>query len=305
MSGADQDLLAHIGGRPVHRLLHPLRRLESLKVIAGVLILSLTVAQHAPPDFLASWVPDWAQKRLVDGIVADDAPLRCSHEGGEAVIRKLLVRLDPTLGAKVDIVAIRQGGFVVSAAPGGHIFMYRSSMTEVGANALPALLAHELSHIRHGDPMTAVMRQNGFLETWAAVLAGGDSRILQMKFSGLEERRADLEAMQMMRNAGIPLKPAAEMFEQVRRSKEQGGFFGYDQRDFHFGIDARAQRWAAAARGEPSESRQILMPYEEDALFNFCWTGPVAPLPQGARRAPERSVPPGAGVLGNALNNSK
>jgi hypothetical protein len=104
--------------------------------------------------------------------------------------------------------------------------------------------------------------------------------------------------MQMMRKAGIPLKPAADMFEQMRVSKEQGGFFGYDQRDFHFGIDSRAQRWAAAARSDPPNATPILTPGEEDALYNFCWTGPIAPLPKGARAAPQRTEASGAGTVG-------
>lgn len=296
-SGADRDLLAHIGRRPIHRILHPLRRLESLKVIAGIAVLLVTFAQHAPAEWLARTVPQWAQRRLVDGVVAQDAPRRCAHEGGEAVVRKLLVALDPTIGRGVDVVAIREGAFVVSSTPGNHIFMFRSSMAEIDPRALPALLAHELSHVRHNDPITAFIRNNGFLGTWAATLDGNAHGLLQMEFSGLEERRADIEAMQMMRRAGMPLKPAAQMFDAMRVSKEQGGYFGYDQRDFHFGIDGRAQRWAYWARSDPPHPDPALSSAEEDALFNFCWTGPIPPLPKGSQKAPATALPPGAGVL--------
>ncbi|WP_407826567.1 M48 family metalloprotease [Sphingomonas sp.] len=301
MSGADQDLLAHIGRRPLYRILHPLRRLEAFKIVAGLLVISVTVAQHMPAEWMGGLVPAWAEQRLVDGVVAQDAPARCSHPGGERAVRTLLLRLDPQLGKKVDIVALRNGGFAVTSTPGQHIFMLRGAMSEIASGALPALLAHELSHIRHGDPTVAIIRENGFLKTWATILDGNERPTLQMRFSGLEERRADLEAMQMMRNAGVPLKPASEMFEQMRISKEQGGFFGYDQRDFHFGIDARAQRWAAAARSDPTESRPILTPNEEDALYNFCWTGPIAPLPRGARPAPEKTAPLGVGGAGRPM----
>lgn len=297
MSGADQQLLAHVGARRFQRILLPLRRLELLKIGAGMLVLFLTVAQHAPPEWMAKTVPEWAQERLVDGAVAQEAPLRCGHEGGEAAVRKLLASLDPQLGPRVDIVAIREGAFVVAATPGRHLYMYRSSMAEIDPSALPALLAHELSHMRHGDPLIAIMRQNGFLETWAAILHGGGNNALKMQYSGLEERRADLEAMQMMRRAGMPLKPAANMFEKMLISEEQGGYFGYDYRNFHFGIDRRAQRWAAAARSDPPSARSPLTPAEQDAVFNFCWTGPIPALPKGARRAPTNPSPAGNGTL--------
>lgn len=234
---------------------------------------------------------------LVDGVLAEYAPRRCDHAGGEASIRKLLVRLDPDLGNKVGIVAVRDGGFIVTSTPANHIFMMHSSMSEVEPEALPALLAHELSHIRHHDAITATVRQNGFIATWGAIL-DGNRRWAKMQFSGLEERRADLEAMQMMKRANIPIGPAARMFEEMRVSKEQGGYFGYDLRDFHFGIDARAQRWAAAAKSDPQNTYPVLSPTEEDALYNFCWTGPIASLPQNAKRAPGNVQPPGTGVLG-------
>jgi len=300
MSGADTALLSHIGRRPLYRLLYPLRRLESAKVALGLAVLTFTLAQHLPAEWLSKTFPQWAQQRLVDGLFAADAPRRCNHPGGEAAIRKVLTRLDPEFGSAVDIVAIRDGGFVVTSTPANHIFMLHSATSEIEPDALPALLAHELSHIRHGDPITATIRQNGFIGTWAAVLDGNPRGRLQMQFSGLEERRADLEAMQMMKRGGFPLGPAAKMFEQMRVSKEQGGFFGYDQRDFHFGIDARAQRWASAARSDPLDNGSILSPAEEDALFNFCWTGPIPPLPKGARRAPQDAQLPGTGLLHSA-----
>lgn len=298
MSGADQALLAHVRRAPLFRLLHPLRRLEALKIVAGLVVLLLTVAQHAPPELLAKAIPGWAQDRLVDGVIADDAPRRCSRDGGEAVIRKLLVRLDPVLGRQVEIVALRNSGFVVSATPGKHIFMMQSSMTEIDPLALPALLAHQLSHVRHDDAIVAILRENGFLKTWAAIFEGNPGTMLQMRFSGLEERRADLEAMQMMRNAAIPIQPAAKMFDDFRQSKEQGGYFGYDQRDFHFGIDARVQRWAAAARLDPPNAPPVLTDAEEGEVFNFCWNGPVQPLPKGARQAPAVATSPGEGTIG-------
>jgi Peptidase family M48 len=290
-----------VGRRPLYRFLHPLRRLEALKILAGIAVLAVTLAQHAPPELTAKTVPGWAQDRLVDGVIADDAPRRCSRQGGDAAVRKLLVRLDPALGWQVEIVALRNGGFVVTATPGKHIFMMQSALTEVDPLALPALLAHELSHVRHGDPMVAILRENGFLKTWAAIFEGNPENMLRMRFSGLEERRADLEAMQMMRNAGVPIEPAAKMFEQFLQSKEQGGYFGFDQRDFHFGIDARVQRWAAAARFDQPSAPPVLTDSEQGEVFNFCWNGPIKPLPKSARQAPPVAASPGTGSIGGAL----
>lgn len=296
-AGGDRDLLAHVGRRPLHRILHPFRRFESLKVLLGIAVLSVTVAGHLPPEWLARSVPDWAQARLVNSIVAQNAPIRCSRAGGAEALRKILVRLEPDLGKQVDVVAINGGAFTVTSTPGHKIYMYRSSMTEIDSAALPALLAHELSHIRHNDPIAATIRHNGFLGTWAAIMEGSGRRSVMMDFSGLEERRADLEAMQMMRRAGIPLRPAAQMFEAMRVSKAQGGYFGYDQRDFHFGVDARTQRWAVAARADPPNPKPLLTGRESDDLYNFCWSGPIEALPGPPRQPSAPPPPPGTGAI--------
>lgn len=62
-SGADRALLAHVGKRPFHRLIHPLRRLQFIKVVIGAAILFFTVAQHAPAEWAARSFPQWAQHR--------------------------------------------------------------------------------------------------------------------------------------------------------------------------------------------------------------------------------------------------
>lgn len=295
-SGADRQLLAHIGRRPVHRVIHVIRRFEGLKVAVGLFVLAITLGQHAPAEWTAGFVPEWAQKRLMDGIVAQNAPNRCGHQGGEAAVRKLIDQLEPQLGPKIDIVALNDGAFINTAAPDNHIVMFQSNMNEIDSAALPALLAHQIAHIEHGDAIKAVVRRNGLLGTWGMVMDQGAAGSLQMEFSGLEEQRADLEAMQMMRRAGMPLKPAAEMFEKMRISKEQGSFFGYDERDFHYGIDRRSQRWAAAAASDPPGAFAALTPAEQDALFNFCWRGPIIETPN-SKKAPRRQAPMGAGAL--------
>lgn len=295
ISGGDRALLAHVGRRPLHRFIHPFRRLESLKVLIGLTVLAVTLAQHAPVNWQASLIPEFAQRRLVDAAVAEAAPRRCARPDGEAAIRKLLVRLDPELGPKVDVVAVKDGGFIVTSTPGDKLWLERSSMAEVDAAALPALLGHELSHIRHGDPINALLRENGLLNSWGQILEADGHRKLTLQFSGLEERRADLEAMQMMRRSGMPLQPAADMFEKMRVSAAQNGFYGYDQREFHFGVHARSQRWAVAAQSDPPNPAPVLTKSEEDALYNYCWAGPIRAAPPGTKTAPFRQVAPGTG----------
>lgn len=303
-SAADLGLLGRVRRGSIFRFLRPLRRLQSLKIIAGIAVLGFTIADHAPPEWGATLISSAAEKRLMDGIVAQNAPKRCGHEGGEAALRKLLVILDPVLGRSARIVALTEPQFVVTAAPANTIVLLHGAMMETSSDQLAALLAHQLSHIRHGDALTAAVRRNGLLQVWVAALQGDARDNLSMRYSGLEERRADLEAMQTLRRAGIPLKPAGEMYEHMRVAGVQRTGYGVEQRDFHFGVDNRAARWMAAANSDPKTVRPALTPDEDDAIFNFCWAGRM-PASNAAGTMPERALPPGNGAIAGSAGPPK
>lgn len=298
-SGSDRALLAHIGYRRLARALALLNRLHGLKILLGIFVLAVTFAEHLPADWTGRLLIPAAQKRLVDGVVGQYATKRCTRDDGAAALRKLLVRLDPQTGRKAEVVALDLDGFMVSSLPSNIIVVLRYALTEIDVDAFAALLAHELSHLRHGDPMAAAVRHYGHLGVWGAVFEGEDRRELRLEFSSAEERRADLEAMAMMRRAGIPLAPAAKMFEEMRKARAGGSNFAYDQRDYHFGLPARAQQWAAAARSDPKALVPVLNRDEADELFNYCWPGQIIPLPR-IRRGPDDPTIPGTGKLGEA-----
>ncbi len=296
-TGSDRELLAHIGRRRLSRAFALLNRLHGLKILLGIFILAVTFAEHLPADWTARLLIPAAQKRMVDGVVGQYATKRCTREGGAAALRKLLVRLDPKAGRTGEAVALDLDGFMVSSMPSNKIIVLRFALTELEADALAALLAHELSHLRHGDPTAAAVRHYGHLGVWGAVFEGEDRRELHLEFSSAEERRADREAMSMLRLAGIPLAPAANMFERMRKARAGESNFAYDQRDYHFGLPARATEWAAAAKSDPEGGPPVLTQEEADELFNYCWPGQIISS-QGVLREPVAPPTPGTGKLG-------
>lgn len=302
-SGADQQLLARIGKRPLARIIYALRRLHFFKAVFGTIVLFAAIAQHFPAEWTASAISPGIQHRLVDAVVAQNAANRCSHDGGEEALRGLLARLDPDLGPSVDVVGFNEGGFVVTATPGNKLIVTRGALQQADAETVAALLAHQLSHLRHGDPIIAMVRHEGALGMWGAILEGRPSDGVNMSYSGIEERRADMEAMAMLRRARISIAPAARFFEEIRVSRAQNSFVAYEYRDFHFGIDSAAKRWAAAAAAQLREDGAgfALDRDSSDALFNFCWPGaipsPRSPVPN-ADRQPARAGEGGIGSPG-------
>ncbi|MBA3527129.1 MAG: hypothetical protein M3438_03885 [Pseudomonadota bacterium] len=295
--GSDQALLAHIGRRPIARILHPLRRLHIFKTIAGLLVLGVAVIDHLPPEWMAGWITPAMERRLVDGPIADLAPRRCSHQGGEVAVRKLLVRLDPQIGRSVEIVGLDLPDFVVSSLPANKIAVTREALQGTDPETLAALLAHELALFRNGDPVVASVRHNGVIGIWGSILEGAGSD-LRLTFSGIEERRADLEAMDMLKRARISIRPAAQMFEDMRIAVAQGRSFADAYRQFHFGVDSRAMRWSAAAARQPQPIVPALDRDDSDALFNFCWAGPLPASRSPPLKGPPEPLRPGEGSIG-------
>ena len=299
--GADQALLAHIKSRPLAALARPFHGLHLAKLVLGIIVLGATFAEAIPARWVASALPKGASERLVSGYIKSNARQRCGHEGGEEAIRKILVRLDPELGPSIDIVGINQGGFMVTALPPRKLLLFRDTLTAVDADAVAALLAHELSHIRHGDAAAAVVRHEGNVATMFALLEGEDRRRALLQFSGEEEDRADHEAIDSMKRAGLPLSSAARMFEQMRVASYENSGFAAEQRDFHFGFDNRARRWAVAAQSDPPGQKPAAEGSDADNLYNFCWVGPLR-LAKPGRSAELPDVPPmepGSAALSN------
>lgn len=299
LAGGDQALLAHVRPRPLARLLRPLHRLHLFKAAFGLLFLAGTVFEQLPAALIASILPASAHQRLVAGYIDDQAKTRCDHPGGERAVRAILTRLDPERGPTVGIVANRIGGIFVTALPQNNIFIAHDSLSQLDGEALAGLLAHELAHLHHNDAMAAVIRTEGNLGIFGAIINGPDRRYINLRFSGEEERIADEEAIAMMKRAHIRLAPAAAVIEQMRMSELQNTFYGEMERTMHFGMVDRSRRWAAAAAADRPDFPPLLSGDGADDLFNFCWVGKVPPRPSNATTAlpkpPELTQPPGTG----------
>lgn len=284
--GADQALLAHVKSRSFARIAKPFHRLHLLKILAGVFVLGATFIESVPARWVSSALSDAASERLVSGYLKSNARRRCGHEGGEDAIRKILVRLDPKLGPSVEIYGINEGGFMVTSLPPKKILFHRDALTAIDGDAIAALVAHELSHIRHGDAAAALVRHEGNVAALFAIMEGEDRRTAYLEFSGEEEERADVEAIASMKRAGIPLASAAKMFEQMRVASYENSGFAAEQRDFHFGFDDRARRWAVAAATDRPGLKPAVEGLDADRLFNFCWVGPLQYRDRAGARDP-------------------
>ena len=284
-SGAHQELFGRIGTRPFAGRL--IMRLGGLKVAIGGVVIAFTLAEAIPARWLAAWVPEWAEERMVQGFLDGSAYQRCKREGGEEAAKKIVTRLDPARAKDVELIILNDGPLMVSALPRNKLVITRGALGDVDAEALAAMLAHNLAHLNHGDAKVAMVRYEGVLGTIAAIIAGPDRREAPTEFSGEEEVRADREAMVMMQRARVSMKPAARMFDDMRTDQ----FFGQAYRNFHFGMAGRERAWRTAAAAEPTRLPPLLTQDDGDNLFNACWPGRMKSY--GGRIVPPDPPPAG------------
>lgn len=229
------------------------------------------------PRWLAPAVPDRWMQAYGDALVGDFGGRFCAGGAGQPVIDKLVARLAPgESGLKVRVVNFS----VVNAAalPGGQIVVFRGLLNESRSpEEFAGVLAHEIAHVRNRDVAEAMIREMGFGFVVGAV--GGNTggyahQLASLSYSRSTERRADADAIRMLRQAGISPAPTAGFFDRLAREEarvKMSGAFVY--LSTHPVSKTRAAAFRRAAR--PAPSGPLLTRDEWDALRAICHNGPA------------------------------
>jgi Zn-dependent protease with chaperone function len=123
------------------------------------------------------------------------------------------------------------------ALPGGHIVIFTGLLERVGSeNELAFVLAHEMGHYAHRDHLRGMGRRLVFV-AMSAVLFGPDSRVgrllghglnlTEMRFSRVQESRADEFALAALHCVYGHTAGATDFFEKIGRSSDPGTFGHY------------------------------------------------------------------------------
>ena len=148
------------------------------------------------------------------------------------------------------------------AFPGGLIVFYAPliRLTET-PEELAAIMAHEMGHVVHRDPLRKLIRQIGLSATLAIV--GGESTailedlvrdLLDLKYSRDQEREADDFALQILAASGIDPAHFASIMQKLSSGTTRGGDRVFKYLSTHPHLDERltkarqaSQRFAADA----------------------------------------------------------
>ena len=238
----------------------------------GVLLLFTTFIGYAIQLYLSSALDENAQdldsisvawevrlKAAIKQFIATDASL-VENDELNGVIADLERRLREHVKAdhpyEIEILVVDSRMVNAMALPGGLIILYVPliRLTET-PEELAAVMAHELGHVIHRDPLRKLIRQMGISATLA--LLRGDSatllentirNLLDLKYTRDQESAADDFALETLVAAGIDPIHFAAIMEKLDPGKGGGEntLFEYLSTHPHRGERAEKARRASA-----------------------------------------------------------
>lgn len=179
---------------------HPLK--TCLILVSGLLVVLLLGVWLLGfgGGYLASKVPFSQEQRLAetydDGKDVEQTALLAYLQ---ALADKLSAQMDLEPGMKITVHYIDEDVDNAFATIGGHVFLYRGLLEKLPhENALAMLIAHEVAHVKHRDPIVSVgsnaaisMGMMLLLGDTAPSLLGNAGLLTQMHFGREMEVKAD------------------------------------------------------------------------------------------------------------------
>ena len=210
---------------------HPLKE---LLVLAGgalllIIVLSWLVGQFG--GYIARLLPFEREAALVpESVLRDDAGPELQAYLDELGAR-IASQMDLPKGMQMRLHFSGEDTFNAFATLGGNILLYRGLVARLPhENALAMLLAHEMAHVLHRDPVVGLGRGVG-IQLVAGLLLGNSSlEVLgsagiytQLHFSRDMESAADEVALATLQRVYGHVAGADDLFEVLHEARENSG----------------------------------------------------------------------------------
>ncbi len=206
---------------------HPLKEFLVLATAAVVILVLLAWVLGQAGGLMARWVPFSVEQTLVpDDVLQTDAPADLD-EYLEALGGRIADAM--ALPEEMAVEVHFSGAETVNAFAtlGGNVMLYRGLVEQLPhENALAMLLAHEMAHVQHRDPIAAI-GQGAAIQLAAALVSGsGDLAMLsqaglytQLHFSRDMERDADRAALAAVHRLYGHIGGADDLFAKIQAAR--------------------------------------------------------------------------------------
>ena len=192
----------------------------------------------------------------------------------KAGLRKVQDRLDPALGTlafPVESYVIDSSTVNAVCLPGNIVLVYSGLLRRLQSpEELAAILAHEIAHAMHQDPMQALKRELGLAALFGMVGGGrGDGvtgrlmhRLVSNGFSRQQELSADEEALRVLAASDIDPKALGDALRRIRGEKDEDPAV-LQYISTHPGFDERIQLSEQASANWPGKPRPIDLDWKQ------------------------------------------
>ncbi|PWQ94544.1 M48 family metallopeptidase [Leucothrix arctica] len=210
---------------------HPLKTFAIL--VSGLLVMLLVGAWLLGfgGGYLASKIPYSQEQRIADSYEGD-AGLEQTEllRYLQALADKLSQQMNLEDGMDITIHYVDEGVDNAFATIGGHIFLYRGLLEKLPhENALAMLVAHEIAHVKHRDPIVSIGRGAAIsvgmkllLGDASPSLLGNAGLLTQMRFGRDMETKADQAGLVAVNTIYGGVTGALALFEILDGIEDNG-----------------------------------------------------------------------------------
>lgn len=254
---------------------HPLKIFFSLLALMLTALFVMALVLGWSGAWLAKLVPFEKERSLlsnVEVIQGYDSPMQ---DYLSELADDLLLRMDMQDEFSVTVNFSPQMQVSAFATLGGHLLIYKGLLKELQSeNALVMLLAHELAHIKHRDPIASIGQGLAIETGLGMVLGQADIDILgnaglytRLKFNRDMESDADSEALAAVIDRYGHLDGALGLYKVLL---EKSGKSNFLQPEF--------------MRTHPLTNNRVTQLEDTAKEHNWRSSGEITPLPQRYRQ---------------------
>lgn len=217
---------------------HPLKQFAQLAVGALVLVVVLVVVLQFAGAALAKRIPFAYELQVMEKF---DLSLGSEQAAPDMALylndlaRRVSEQLPMPEGMQVTVHYSNDDVFNAFATVGGNLVFYKGLLSRLpNENALAMVMAHEISHVLHRDPVAAL--GGGVVSTIALLALTGNSgtgmagqvlsnagMLTGVQFTRKMEESADFEALAAVNALYGHVNGAAHLFEVFGESREASG----------------------------------------------------------------------------------
>lgn len=214
---------------------NPLKSFAQLSVGVIAIVAVVMLVLHFLAGYFVRYIPFSFEKDVVAGIEQLAVEASTQQAYLQDLADKVSGHMDLPEDMTITVHYIDQNIVNAFATLGGHVFFYRGLIEKLDSeNALAMVMAHEIAHIQHRHPVTALSKGLTVMLAGAAVsgysgssagdmLIGNTLNFSLLKFSREQETQSDETALKAINSLYGHVAGAQELFLLFAKISNESG----------------------------------------------------------------------------------